>query len=175
MTHFCPNMPLGLIDTGKKENLLEHKKWACTSNFCATNLQEFRLKWWHKELFLHCGDELNGLGLSWMGLTHGECHIYLTSLNPQLFKYIAYVGSFRHLSVQLFLHVFCNSTKTRAVQSGWGLLFPNFYKSPFYGIFDHQFRLKVNFFTLKVPNLWNFIWWVGPFNTPSNFPVEFRL
>ena len=32
---------------------------------------------------------------------------YLTSLNPHLFKNIAYVGSFEHFSVQLFLHVFC--------------------------------------------------------------------
>ena len=42
---------------------------------------------------------------------------YLTSLNPQLSKNIAYVGSFEHFSVQLFLHVFCNSTKTSANSS----------------------------------------------------------
>ena len=42
---------------------------------------------------------------------------YLTSVNPQLFKNIAYVGSFEHFSVQLFLHVFCNSTKTSANSS----------------------------------------------------------
>ena len=42
---------------------------------------------------------------------------YLTSLNPQLSKNIAYVGSFAHFSVQLFLHVFCNSTKTSANSS----------------------------------------------------------
>ena len=42
---------------------------------------------------------------------------YLTSLNPQLLKNIAYVGSFKHFSVQFFLHVFCNSTKTCANSS----------------------------------------------------------
>ena len=47
-----------------------------------------------------------------MGLTHGECHIYLTSLNPQLFKNIAYVGSFKHFSVQLFYMYF--ATRPRA-------------------------------------------------------------
>ena len=44
-----------------------------------------------------------------MVLTHGNI-IYLTSLNPQLSKNIAYVGSFGHFSVQFFLLVFCNST-----------------------------------------------------------------
>ena len=39
---------------------------------------------------------------------------YLRPLNPQLFKNIAYVGCFKHFSVQLFLHVFCNSTKSSA-------------------------------------------------------------
>ena len=39
---------------------------------------------------------------------------YLISLNPQLLNNIAYVESFKHFPVQLFfLHVFCNSTKTR--------------------------------------------------------------
>ena len=42
---------------------------------------------------------------------------YLTSLNPQLFKNTAYVGLFERFSVQLFLHVFCNSTKTSANSS----------------------------------------------------------
>ena len=37
---------------------------------------------------------------------------YLTSLNHQLFKNIAYVGSFKLFSVKFFLHKFCNSTKT---------------------------------------------------------------
>ena len=64
---------------------------------------------------MHCRDELNGLGPSLMGLTMGMS--YLTSLNSQLLKDIAYVGSFKHFSVQLFLHVFCNSTKTSANSS----------------------------------------------------------
>ena len=33
---------------------------------------------------------------------------YLTSLNTQLFKNIAYVGSFGHYPVQITLHVFCS-------------------------------------------------------------------
>ena len=37
VTHFCPNMPLGVVKTGKKENLHVHKKWACTCNFCEPN------------------------------------------------------------------------------------------------------------------------------------------
>ena len=44
---------------------------------------------------------------------------YLTSLNPQLFKNIAYVGSFEHFFVQFFLHVCCNSTKTSANSSAY--------------------------------------------------------
>ena len=47
---FCPNMPLGVVYTREKENLLAHQKWACASNFCEPNFQEFRLKWWRKEL-----------------------------------------------------------------------------------------------------------------------------
>ena len=44
---------------------------------------------------------------------------YLKSLKPQLFKNIAYVGSFKHFSVQLF---FCNSTKTSANSSAMDLV-----------------------------------------------------
>ena len=47
------------------------------------------------------------VGTSWMGLVRVDWHwhmgmSYLTSLNPQLIKNIAYVGSFEHFSVQLF-------------------------------------------------------------------------
>ena len=45
-------------------------------NFSEPNFQEFHLKWWRKELFWHCGDELS------------------------VFKNTAYVGSFKHFSVQ---------------------------------------------------------------------------
>ena len=72
LSHFCPNMPLGVVYTRGEKNLLANQKWAFASNFCEPNFQEFRLKWWRKELFLHCGDELNGLGPSWMVLTHGN-------------------------------------------------------------------------------------------------------
>ena len=57
----CSKMPLGPLGKMKKRNLLPHQKWPWGSNFCETNFQEFRLKWWRKELFLHCGDELNGI------------------------------------------------------------------------------------------------------------------
>ena len=62
-------------------------------------------------LFLHCRDELNGLGPSWMVLTH--VNVIFDILEPSAFQ--KYVGSFKNLSVQLFLHVFCNSTKTAVI------------------------------------------------------------
>ena len=40
-------------------------------------------------------------GSSWRVLTHGMS--YLTSLNPQLFKNVAYVWSFKHFSVKFFV------------------------------------------------------------------------
>ena len=98
---FAQICPRDLWATGTKKLAYVHKKWACTCYFCKPNFQDFRLKWWRNELFLHCGDELNNLVPSWMS--------YLTSLNPHLFKNITYIGSF---SVQPFLHVFCNSTKS---------------------------------------------------------------
>ena len=52
---------------------------------------------------------------------------YLTSLNPQLFKNIAYVvGSFQHFSVQFFsssMYVFCNQVY-RYQQCNWILVSP---------------------------------------------------
>ena len=46
---------------------------------------------------------------------------YLTSLNPQLFKNIAYVGSFKHFSVQLFYMYFATQPRPAltAVDSRW--------------------------------------------------------
>ena len=84
MAHFCPNMPMGVRKTGKKENLQADQKWASACNFCEPNFQEFRLKWWRKELFLHCGDELNGLGTSWMGLILGN--VIVVILGPLAFQ-----------------------------------------------------------------------------------------
>ena len=54
-----------------------------------------------KVLFLHCVAEFNGI-------------VTFDTLEPPDLKkkYIAYVGTFEHFSVQLFLHVFCNSSKT---------------------------------------------------------------
>ena len=42
---------------------------------------------------------------------------YLTSLNPQLFKNIAYVGSFEHFSVQLFFYMY-SATRPRPALRG---------------------------------------------------------
>ena len=104
MTHFCPNMPLGVVKTGKKENLHVHQKWPCTCKFCEPNFQEFRLKWWRKELFCIVGTSWMGWGrLEWYW--HMEMS-YLTSLNPQLVKNIAYVGLFARFSVQLFVLIY---------------------------------------------------------------------
>ena len=56
------------------------------------------------------------VGTSWMGWGRVEWdwHMgmsYLTSLNPQLFKNIAYVGSFKHFSVQLFYMYFATQPR----------------------------------------------------------------
>ena len=56
---WSPNSLICISDNGKNLNLLLYQKWACNSNFCEPNFQEFCLKWWRKELFLHCGDELS--------------------------------------------------------------------------------------------------------------------
>ena len=76
--------------------LLVHQKWACASNFCEPNFQEFCLKWWRKELFLHCGDELNGLGASWMVLTHGN--VIFDILEHSAFQKCSICWVFRSLS-----------------------------------------------------------------------------
>ena len=70
VSHFCPNMPMGVVKTGKKENLHVHQKWPCTCKFCEPNFQEFRLKWWRKELFCI-------VGTSWMGWGRVEWDWYL--------------------------------------------------------------------------------------------------
>ena len=58
-----------LLTMGGK-NWLPHEKWACDSNFCAPNFQEFRLKNDdEKSFFWHYGDELNGID-TW------ECSIW---------------------------------------------------------------------------------------------------
>ena len=102
-------MPLGLVYTGEKDNLLANQKKALASNFCEPNFKEFRLKWWRKELFCI-------VWTSWMGWGRVEWHwhmgmSYLTSLNPELLKNIAYVGFSSIFLLNFFLHVFCSSTK----------------------------------------------------------------
>ena len=135
--HSVPNMPLGLVDTGEKRNLLAHQKWACASNICEPYFHEFCQKWWRKEHFLHCGDELDGLGTSWMRLTHGN--FIFDVLEPPAFKNIAYVGSFKHLSVQLFYMYFATRPRASLPAVVWSIGFQwciTFF--PFFGPFSQK-------------------------------------
>ena len=52
---------------------------------------------------------------------------YLTSVNPQLFKNVAYVGSFEHFSVQFFYMHFATRPRPAltAVMRDRSLLVPN--------------------------------------------------
>ena len=104
MAHFCPNMPLGVVKIGEKENLQAHQKWACACNFCEPNFQEFCLKWWRKELFLHCGDELNGLRPSWMVLTHGN--VIFDILEPPAFQKYSICWVFRAFFCSTFFYMY---------------------------------------------------------------------
>ena len=95
----------------EQTNLDIHQKWVCTYNFCKPNFQDFCQKWWRKELFCI-------VGTSWMGWgrVKWDWHMemsYLTTLNPQLLKNIAYVGSFKLFSVQLFFYKYF-ATRPRA-------------------------------------------------------------
>ena len=77
LSHFCPNMPLGVVKTGKKENLLFHQKWAWNSKFCEPNFQEeFRLKWWRKELFFALWGRVEWAGAELNGIDTWACHIW---------------------------------------------------------------------------------------------------
>ena len=77
--------PWDLLTKRRKKEIYCHITFtACGSNFCEPNFHEFRLKWWRKEICLHCGDELNGLGPSWMGLTHGN--VIFDILEPSAFQ-----------------------------------------------------------------------------------------
>ena len=59
---------------------------------------KFRWKWWRNELFLHCGDELNGLRPSWMVLTHGN--VIFDILEHSAFQKYSICWVFRSYSVQ---------------------------------------------------------------------------
>ena len=98
------NMPRGPLYTEKKENLLLHQKWACNSHFCEPNFQEIRLKWWRKELFWHCGDEWNGLGPSWMGLTHGN--VIFDILEPSAFQKYSICWVFQAFFCSTFFYMY---------------------------------------------------------------------
>ena len=69
---FGSNMPLEPLCKEKKRSLLPHQKWPWGSNFCEPHFLDLSQKELFTPSFLHCGDELNGLGRSWMGLTHGN-------------------------------------------------------------------------------------------------------
>ena len=77
---------------------------AFASNFCEPNFQEFRLKWWHKELFLHCEDELNKLGPSWMGLTHGN--VIFDILEPSAFQKYSICWVFQAFFCSTFFYMY---------------------------------------------------------------------
>ena len=127
MAHFCPNMPLGVVKTGEKENLQAHQKWACA--FCEPNFQEFRLKWWRKELFLHCGDELNGLRPSWMVLTHGN--VIFDILEPPAFQKYSICWVFRAFFCSTFFYMyFANRPRPALTAVWWNIIV--------YSIFDLQ-------------------------------------
>ena len=83
---------------GEKNNYWHMIFNACASKFCEPNFQKFRLKWWRKELPLHCGDELIGLGSSWMGLTYGN--IIFDTLKPPAFQ--------KHSICWVFQTFFCS-------------------------------------------------------------------
>ena len=92
--HLHPEIMLYIIIQGSAyTSLLKRDKIACTPKISLCK-QEFRLKWLHI------------VGTSWIGWgqVKWDGHMwmsYLTSLNPQLFKNIAYVGSFGHYPVQI--------------------------------------------------------------------------
>ena len=57
------NMPLGVVKTGKKENLLFHQKWAWNSKFCEPNFFEVGSKGRARRgagSFAKCESSLNG-------------------------------------------------------------------------------------------------------------------
>ena len=102
-------MPLGVVKNGKKIYCYI-KNEHVTVTFVNLIFRNFA---WNDDVKSFFGI----VGTSWMGWgwVEWDWHMgmsYFTSLNPQLFRNIAYVGFFKHVSVQLFSHVFCNSTKT---------------------------------------------------------------
>ena len=79
-------------------SLLKRDKIACTPKISLCK-QEFRLKWLHI------------VGTSWIGWgqVKWDGHMwmsYLTSLNPQVFQNIAYLGSFKHFVLICFTCIF---------------------------------------------------------------------
>ena len=90
----------------------------------------FRNFAWNDDVksFLPYGDELNGLGPSWMGLT---------SLNPKLSKKYSI-----HWVFQAFFYVFCTSTKT--IVYGSGVVVTNSSQLNEWDAFDHLFICRKN-------------------------------
>ena len=76
---FGQNMPPGLCLVKEEKKLLGIQYFGLLCKFCEPNFQEFRLKWWRKELILHCGDESKG-------------NFIFDILEPPAFQNNTYVG-----------------------------------------------------------------------------------
>ena len=59
---------------------------------------------WLKELFLHCMAEFNGLGPSWMGLTHGN--VIFDILEPSAFQKYSICWVFRAFFCSTFFYMY---------------------------------------------------------------------
>ena len=103
---FGSNIPLEPLCKEKKKNLLPHQKWQWGSNFCEPRFLDLSQKELFTQSFLHCGDELNGLGPSRMGSTHGNVIFDILEV-PAFQKYsICWVFQAFFLFKWLY-HVFC--------------------------------------------------------------------
>ena len=101
--YFCPNMPpgSGKKRMGKKKICRHIKNELVPATFVYLIFKNFAWNDDVKSFFLEI------VGTSWMGCGRVEWYWHmgmsnLTSLDPQLSKNIAYVGSFAHFSVQPF-------------------------------------------------------------------------
>ena len=90
--------------------------------------------------FLHCGNELNGLGPSWMVLTHGN--VIFDILEPSAFQKYSIGWVFQAFFLFNFKNVFCNLTKTSANSSA-----PSVKGKAFWEISQKISQKKTFFFT----------------------------
>ena len=108
--HFCPNMPLGVVKDGKMYMYIKNEHVHVT--FVTLIFRNFP---WNDDV----KSFICTVGMSWMswGRVEWYWHLrmsYLTSLDHQVLKKYSICWVFRALSVQLFLHEFCNSTNSSA-------------------------------------------------------------